>query len=290
MMKHTLLFLLLASFSLLSFKNGNPAYRIFKEDGKAVKFGKMMDSIQEADIILFGEYHNNPISHWLQLEVTKRLYAQKGKELILAAEMFESDNQVILDEYLTGLISQKRFEAEARLWGNYKTDYKPLVEFAKDSGLHFVASNIPRRYASLVSSKGFEGLTELSEEAKKWLPPLPVAYNPELNCYKNMLNMGGGMQSHVNNNFPKAQAIKDATMAHFILKNWQQGKVALHFNGAYHSDNFESIYWYLKQQNPELKIVTITTVSQEDIKKLEDKNSGKADFIISVVSNMTTTY
>lgn len=78
--------------------------------------------------------------------------------LILGAEMFESDNQVILNEYLAGLISQSSFENEARLWPNYKTDYKPLVEFAKTNKLQFVASNVPRRYASLVNSKGFEDL------------------------------------------------------------------------------------------------------------------------------------
>ena len=95
-----------------------------------------------------------------------------------------------------------------------------------------------------------------------------------------------GMGNHSNENFPKAQAIKDATMAHFILKNWSKGKLFLHFNGAYHSDNFESIYWYLKQQNPDLKITTISTVSQEDISELKEEHSGKADYIVCVDKDM----
>jgi hypothetical protein len=98
------------------------------------------------------------------------------------------------------------------------------------------------------------------------------------------------MGAQMNENFPKAQAIKDASMAHFILTNWSPEKLLIHYHGAYHSDNFESIYWYLKQHNPELNILTITTVSQEDISELTEKNTGKAHFTICVDEDMTTTY
>lgn len=288
-MKKYSVILLMLFFVFSGFKTKKPAYLLFNANGKKVKYEKVLEEIKDADIVLFGELHNNAIAHWLQLELTKDLFKQKDTNLVLGAEMFESDNQLIVDEYFRGLISQGRFEAEARLWNNYKTDYKPLVEFARKNNLRFVATNIPRRYASLVNSKGFEGLDELSDEAKAFLPPLPVLYDPELPAYKSMLNMEG-MGGHVNENFPKAQAIKDATMAHFILKNWSPGILLLHYHGAYHSDNFESIYWYLKQHNPALNVVTISTVSQEDISELTEENSGKADFIICVDEDMTNTY
>lgn len=271
-----------------AFKTDKPAYLLFNKDGKTVKYEKMLKQIQEADVVLFGELHDNPISHWLQLELTKDMFEMHGKNLILGAEMFESDNQVILDEYLSGKISQRNFEDEMKLWPNYKTDYKPLVEFAKDSGLYFVATNVPRRYAALVNKKGFEGLEELSDEAKTFLPPLPPAYDSTLNCYASMMTMEG-MGSHVSSNFPKAQAIKDATMSHFILKNREPGKILLHYHGAYHSQNFESIYWYLKHYQPELKILTIHSVTQKDILELSEENTGKADFTICVDEDMTRT-
>ncbi len=288
MKKYQFLFVLMF-FVFAAFKSDKPAYLLFNKNGKTVKYSKMLKEIQDADIVLFGEYHNNPISHWLQLEVTKDLFNVKGEKLVLGAEMFESDNQLILTEYLDSLITQKKFETEVRLWSNYKTDYKPLVEFANKNRLHFVASNVPRRYAAVVNSKGFEGLEELSDEAKLLIPPLPIRYDADLNCYKSMLEMGGGMGKKVNENFPKAQALKDATMAHFILKNWSAGQMLLHYHGAYHSDNFESIYWHLKQQNPNLNIVTITTVSQEDVKELTEENTGTADYTICVAENMTST-
>ena len=285
-----LIFLLIATLTVsTAFKTGKPAYMLFDLNEKKVRYRVMLKEVLDADIVLFGELHNNPISHWLQLEMTMDMHAAKGTDLVMGAEMFETDNQMILDEYMEGLISQSRFEAEARLWPNYKTDYKPLVEFARKNRLRVVATNIPRRYAALVNTKGFEGLDELSDEAKAFLPPLPVLYNPELKAYRDMLTMGGG-EHHANENFPKAQAVKDATMAHFIMENMKPGKLFIHYNGAYHSDNFESIYWYLKQADPGLKIVTITTVSQEDISSLEDANKGKAHYTICVSSNMTTTY
>ena len=280
--------LVLVFFALVAFKTDKPAYFLFDIKGKTVKYEKMLREMDDADIVLFGELHNNPISHWIQLELTKDLFESKGENLVLGAEMFESDNQVILDEYLDSLISQGRFEAEARLWPNYNTDYKPLVEFARSKRLKFVATNVPRRYASLVNSKGFEGLEELSDEAKKFLPPLPVKYDSTLNCYKSMLEMSG-MGSHVTPNFPKAQAIKDATMAYFILKNLKPGNLLIHYHGAYHSQNFESIYWYLKQENPELKIVTIHSVEQADNSELSEENTGLADYTICVDEDMTKT-
>jgi uncharacterized iron-regulated protein len=285
------LLLLVIFISATALKSDKPAYSIFNEKGKEVKYKKMVEATMEADIVMFGELHNNPISHWLQLQITGDLFAEKGTDLVLAAEMFEADNQLILDEYLSGTIRQKSFEDEARLWNNYKTDYKPLVEFAKENNLKFVASNIPRRYASVVHSEGFEGLDSLSDHAKYFIAPLPPAYDPELPGYMAMMEMMGGMGSeHANPNLPKAQAIKDATMAHFTLENWAPGKLVIHYNGSYHSDNFEGIVWYLKNQNPDLKIVTITTVEQVEIDELEEENTGTANFTICVPEDMTKTY
>jgi len=196
-----------------------------------------------------------------------------------------------MDEYFSGLITGKKFEDEARLWANYSTDYKPVLEFAKDNGLRLVATNIPRRYANLVYNKGFEGLEELSDEARSFVAPLPVDYDPDLPGYKAMLNMGGmGDHGKPKENLPKSQAIKDATMAHFILQNWSAGKLFIHFNGSYHSDNFEGIVWYLKNSNPELNIKTITTEYQQDLDSMNEDFAGKADYIIVVPENMTKTY
>lgn len=281
-------FLVLSAFTATYAKK--PAYVLYNSKGKKVTYTKMVKDVSGSDIILFGEYHDNPISHWLQLELTMSMHALKGDKLVLAAEMFEADNQMIFDEYMGGKISEARFEEEMRLWRNYKTDYKPLVKFAKDNNLRFVASNIPRRYASMVAGGGFEILETLTDEARRFIAPLPVAYDPELPGYARMLNMGGMGKGQVNENFPKAQAIKDATMAHFILNDWETGKQVIHYHGSYHSDFYEGIFWYLKQAKPALKLKTIATVTQDNVTKLNEDSLGRADYIIVVPSTMTRTY
>lgn len=105
-----------------------------------------------------------------------------------------------------------------------------------------------------------------------------------------MIEMMGGMGGHVTENIPKAQAIKDATMAHFILKNLKKGQTFIHYDGAYHSDNYEGIVWWIKQTNPDLDIMTISTVEQDSITELSEEELGIADYIFCVPSTMTKTY
>jgi uncharacterized iron-regulated protein len=272
------------------FSQDLPAYKVFTADGKKSDFEDILKVTTKSDFVFFGELHDNPIAHWLELELTKSLYTAKAKNLVLAAEMFEKDNQILIDEYFSGIIKESSFETEIRKWNNYSTDYKPLLNFAKENGLKFIASNIPRRYASVVASGGFEALDKISAEGKKFIAPLPVEYDPELPCYKDMLSMGGGPMGHASPNLPKAQAIKDATMANSIFQDWQKGQTVLHYNGSYHSDRHMGIIWYLKKKNPEVKVTTIATVQQDDPGKMSDEFKGTADYIIVVPSSMTKTY
>jgi uncharacterized iron-regulated protein len=286
-------FILVLGLTLQSFSQNKPAYKVFTSEGKRANYGDLINSCQKADIVFFGELHDDPIAHWLELEITKSLYSEKGKDLVLGAEMFEADNQLLMDEYLKGLYDATKFEAEVKLWKNYKTDYKPLVELARTNNLRFIATNVPRRYASVVSKTGFEGLAGLSDDAKKFVAPMPFPYDPEVKCYKDMLSMGGmggNVQAHVSENLPKAQAVKDATMAYFILSNWSKGKLFIHYNGSYHSSNFEGIVWYLKKSNPDLRIITIEAVQQADINTVEKEHINCASFIVTIPDSMTRTY
>jgi uncharacterized iron-regulated protein len=289
-MRKTTIILAFSVLLSLAMKSDLPAYQFFDSRGKKADYGDVLKSAKSADIIFFGELHNSPICHWLQLELTRDLYAETGEKLVLGAEMFESDNQLILDEYLSGRIRERNFEEEARLWKNYSTDYKPLVKFALDNKIPFIATNVPRRYAALVNKEGFEGLDLLDPEAGKYLAPLPIPYDPELKGYKDMVEMMGGAGGHGTANIAKAQALKDATMAHFILENHSTGKLFLHYNGTYHSNNYEGIVWYIRQARPDIKIMTIATVEQDTLKNLAEEHINLADFVLCVPSDMTKTH
>ena len=271
---------------LSAFTGDKPAYQIYDAKGIESNYSMLLKDAQSADIILFGEMHDNPICHWLELELTKDLYKIKKNNLILGAEMFEADDQIALTEYLQGKLSDKTLKDEVKLWPNFKTDYKPLLDFAKTNQLNFIAANIPRRYANLVYNKGLDKLDSLDSEAKKWICPLPIKYDSTLKCYKEIFESAGG---HGGENLPKSQAVKDATMAYFILKNWTKEKTIIHYNGTYHSNYHQGIEWYLKQKNQNLKIFTIGSTEQIAIDTLAKDAVGLADYIICTPESMTKT-
>lgn len=283
-MKNIITSLLLFA-TILSAAQDKKAYQIFDKNGKKTSYEKLLKAGEKSEVVLFGEYHDNSVVHWLQLEFTKDL-AQK-KDLVLGAEMLEADNQTQVNQYLKGEINQKQMDSSARLWKNYKTDYKPLVDFAKEKKFSFIATNVPRRYASLVFKKDLVALDSLSAQEKSWIAPLPIEFDINLPGYKSMMGMQGG---HAGEKMPKAQAIKDATMAYFINKNRKENSVFIHYNGTYHSDNFEGINWYLRKLDAGIKIVTIATVEQKDISKLEAEHYNKADFILVIDEDVTKTY
>ena len=260
------------------------AFAFFTQNGKQTSYRKLLRKSKKADIVLFGEYHNNPIAHWLEVKLTKDLLGKRS--LILGAEMFERDNQDALDGYLEGTIYQKGLDTLARLWKNYKTDYKPWVDLAKREKLPIVATNIPRKYANLVYKKGLQALDTLPSAERKWIVSLPFPYDGNLSQYEKMKKMA----RHNPENLPMAQAIKDATMAESIETHYKKGSLFLHLNGSYHSDFFQGIYWYLRRRNPNLKILTISTLSQSNLKRLPSEAYGQADFILVVDEDMTGSY
>lgn len=278
--------LTLCCFSLLLKGQDLKAYQIYDAAGASISYAQMLEELAEAEIVLFGELHNNPICHWLQFELTQDLHALDSN-LILGAEMFEADNQAALNLYLMDSIDGKGLDSLARLWPNYDTDYKGLVDFAKENNLPFIATNIPRRYASQVFKLGVESLDTLADSIKAWMAPLPFPYDPELPGYMAMLEMMGG---HGGANFPKAQAIKDATMAHFMVLNWEANHQVIHYNGDYHSKDFEGINWYLNQYADEPLIRTISTQIQDDVSELDSTSAGHADYILVVDGQVTTSY
>lgn len=264
------------------------SHQWFTGKGKKTSWEKVLKEAAEADIIFFGESHNDPHAHWYEKKLAEWLISEKGDKLVFGCEMLESDDQLAIDEYLAGFTNYKKFAENARLWDNHKIDYQPMVDLAKKHHIPMIATNIPRRYASMVFSGGFEILDTLSPLAKSYIAPLPVLYDTSVACYNNLLH--SPMMGHSSTNLPKAQAIKDATMAHFILKNWKKGQVFYHWNGSYHSNNHEGIVWYLKQANPDLKIYVISNFSQKEINALEKDNENQGDAVLITDESFPTSY
>lgn len=290
-MKNILITILLFIFCSLKAQDFK-SYQFYTQKGKEIKTDKLISELSDYDVVFFGENHNSSINHWLQLKVTEALYQKKNGQLILGAEMFERDNQSQLNQYLNGSFDAKKLKDSARLWTNFPTDYQPLVDFAKAKKLNFVATNVPRRYASQTAKEGLESLNNLPEKDKAYIAQLPVKVTLETPGYPEMKAMVGDHADGTKTmNFIAAQAIKDATMAESILKNLKSGKTFIHYNGNYHSKEFGGIYWYIRQKNPNLKMAVISVFESEDPElKIPEKDYKPTDFNLVIPADMTKTY
>ncbi len=272
-------------FCLAAGSQDKAAYAVFTSDGEPSGYDRMIKTLDRADIVFIGETHNCPVAHWLEYEITKDLHQKNG--LVLGAEMFETDNQLLVDEYVSGLISSDKFENEAKIWDNYYTDYYPLLSHAREKGLKFIATNVPRRYASYVKDNGLAALEGLSDAAKALMAPLPIEYDSSAEdnaMFGFMQMMGDGTKSY----FAEAQALKDATMAWSIARNFD--RKFIHYNGNFHSDNRGGIIPYLEKYLPGKSIATVCCIRQDSLRKLDEENIGRADFIIVVPTDFTMTY
>jgi len=284
-MKKVLWVILLMGYSVGLWAGDKPAYVLYNAKGKKVGYAKMVKNLLKQEVVLFGEIHNNPISHWLELKIAQDCGGKRA--ILMGAEMFERDNQQPLNQYMEDKITAKGLDSLARLWKNYKTDYAPLVNFAKENRVGFVATNVPRKFATMVSKGGFEALNSLGPLEKTWVARLPIVFDANLPGYQKMLKMMG---DHATPNMAKAQALKDATMAYSILEHLNMDELFIHYHGSYHSEFHEGIMWYLKKARATMRIATIATVSQKDISSLLPEHLDKADFIICVEDDMTGTY
>ena len=284
-----LLVLLLSSFTL----SDRPAYRLFNAAGQPADYDQMLTDLAGADVVLFGEIHNDPIAHWLELQLLKDLHRQKKPgQLLLGLEMFERDVQPLLAQYAAGALPDTALERQARPWPNYATDYRPLLQFARANAFPVIGTNAPRPYARTVARGGLAALEKLPAAEKALLVPLPLKVDYELPGYKKMAAMFGDSKAHGSGaeNIIQAQALKDATMAYYIWGSLAPGHTMLHLNGSYHSDNHDGIAAYLRQYAPKLRVKTVSVVSQAQLQTLEAENRDLADFVVAVPDDMTKTY
>ena len=144
---------------------------------KVSRIEAIVASVNDADVLLLGECHDDSEAHCVELDVLQRCHTAWGgsRRLVLSLEMFERDVQPILDEYMCDAIAERDLLADARPWPNYADAYRPLVLFAKRHGIRVIAANAPRRYVSLVGTTGRDALQRIAASGSAWLPPLPYA-------------------------------------------------------------------------------------------------------------------
>ena len=257
---------------------------------KTLTLDEMIHRLAEYEVVFFGEEHNDSLTHALQLQVFQGLHKQK-KEISLSMEMLVSDDQVVVDEFLKGLITERNFQKDVILWKNW-SDYEPLFTYAKTHQLPVIAANAPSRYTNRVTQHGLASLQALSPEAKKWLAPLPIdtltgAY------YEKFIGLLGGHAGMGQMKIYQSQNLWDATMAHHIALHRQafSQRLILHLCGHFHSDEHLGTVAQLRNYDPNAKIAVISCFTSDDFNKGEwNKHQNRGDFIILIDPQSPKTY
>lgn len=260
--------------------------RVFDGNGRAVTLDQIIDAIGRSDAVFLGEQHDDAVGHAVEAELFRRTVDKlSGKRRIaLSLEMFERDVQTVVDEYLASLITENHFMLSSRPWGNYKWDYRPLVELAKEKKLPVIAANAPRRYVNMVSRNGRDALNSLSKDALRSLPPLPYAEPSAAYSAKFKTLMGPSPEAQQGiDKILASQSLWDASMAHAVYSFLKENKhpLVVHLNGSFHTENRLGTVEHLLKYRPETIGLVVTIRYEDDFTTFDPaKHKGLGDFVI----------
>ncbi|HEY0244308.1 MAG TPA: ChaN family lipoprotein [Mucilaginibacter sp.] len=288
----TLLALLLLPVYVFCQDNMAQHYKIYSTaKQKTVAVDDIIKDMANADILFFGEEHNDSTGHYLEYTLFNKLAEKYPGKTALSMEMFETDCQTVLNEYLKGFIREKSLITDARTWPNYK-DYRPLIELAKANHLPVNAANAPSRYTHMVSAGGLGSLQELDVIGKSYLPPLPIdtAKGP---YYEKFVNIMGGHGAMGGMQMYQAQNLWDATMGWSIAKFYKQHKdyKILQINGGFHSEEKLGAIAQLKEYAPKIRVLNIAAYADDSFDNPDwSKFKQMGDYIILTDPKLPKTF
>ncbi|MGK7313617.1 MAG: ChaN family lipoprotein [Candidatus Longimicrobiales bacterium M2_2A_002] len=299
-------------------------YRVFTGAGAPTTLEAVVDATGRHDVVFIGEAHDDPTGHALETELLGRAverYAagavdprgrdDAGRTVALSLEFFERDVQLVVDEYLAGLITESAFTDASRPWSRYATDYRPLIEYAKEHGIDVIAANAPRRYVTMVTRGGREALDALSPEALAYLPPLPYGrpsaeYRDQwIETIARVMEQEGtkcgvpvadslavappGAHGAMGNQL-QGQALWDAAMAYSIAQYLEAhpDALVLHMVGGFHVARGTGTPEHLAGYRPDADAMIVMLRPVDDVDTFVPAPAGQwGDFVIQTDASRT---
>lgn len=270
-------------------------YRVYDADGRPSSIDAILSRALGEEVLLVGEEHGDLVGHRVEEVLFRSLIdtltegAGPDRRLVLSLEMFESDVQYVVDEYLAGLVTETHFLESARPWTDYEIRYRPMVEAARDAGLPVVAANAPRRYVNRVSRIGAPALDDLPPTAQAFLPPLPYplasrTYRAQWDSL--MASFGGGGGTHdaaAGERTLQAQALWDASMGHSIVDALMRnlGSLVVHYAGSFHVERGTGIPERIADYRPGTRVMAVVMRAVDDVESwVPAEHAGLGDYVI----------
>lgn len=292
----------------LAYLDKSTKFTVWRSTGVRSSFTEMLAAAASAEVVLLGETHYDQIAHKLQEIIFARLAAERPCALSL--EMFETDVQHVVDEYVAGLTREQDMLRDARPWANYSNDYRPLVELAKAASLPVVASNAPRRYVGAVGRDG-DALRskQWSPRAYADLPPLPLptpsaAYTEHLladpEVVPRELEQGNAAASRCpyiglkrTDGLVAPMLLWDATMAHAICRCLERhpSRLVVHLCGSFHCERRLGVVEMVDRYRPGTRQLVVSMYDEWDCQTfVEGRHAGAGDFVVLTQATRPSIY
>lgn len=224
------------------------------------------DDLASADVVALGELHGTPAVHETHLALVAALHRRRG-EIVIAMEMFERDVQTVLLQYLSGMVDEARFLAEARPWPDYERDYRPVVEYARANGLVVLAANAPRALATRVARQGLAAVAGERDVARETTAPEDDYWD----AFVAEMKEHPGVTEAMMRNFYAAQCLKDDTMAESITDHLAARRAAgarplvVLICGKMHSDHGRGVVARVRSRMPDLTVRVVSAETVDDV-------------------------
>jgi len=135
---------------------------------------QMLAAATDSRVVYVGETHDNPASHRLQLDVLRAMADRYPGQLSLGMEMFNIEQQAVLDRWVAGEIDEKTFLKESDWYGNWRMDfayYQEILDFAREQRIPVLALNAPK---DLVDAVGETPVAEMPADLQDRLPEMDM--------------------------------------------------------------------------------------------------------------------
>lgn len=256
-------------------------------DGKELSWSQLMRELATAEAVFLGETHIDETTHRVELAVYEAMLEARRGKVVLAMEMFERDAQASLDDYLNGRIDESEFIHSARVWGNYATAYRPMIESAKAAGAPVVASNFPLSLRRRLAMEGEEVLQQLEGEQARLapaqlLPNAPAYWRRVDNAVRGHLGMMGGPSDPDDPRLTATQSLWDNSMGEACADALRDhpGHQVVHVNGGFHSEYWDGTVRQLLLRRPQTEVKTVAIVPVSDPTLATLDGAPFADYVV----------
>lgn len=246
----------------------------------------LANKLKTYDMIFIGEFHGNQASHLLEMQLLAELHGNRPQQ-VLSLEMFNRDQQPILNRYLDSEIGEAFLINETPTWENYTGSYRPLIEYAKQHFIPVIAANASADIVRCIGRQGTVYIDKLLTEERRLIANTPFTDNAEYRQrYMAFLADAKKLTPERKENSYLAQLTRDNTMAESINQAWLENPQAqiLHINGSFHSENHLGTVAALKSLNPKLKIAVMSPLQVENPAKpsysVEDLKKGDVIYLL----------